>query len=228
MRTRPTFLMTAAVSSAILLGACASTTVAKTTTAITKPATSATSVAGTAATPAAPTTPAAAAKVAPTTQGPETVVAGDIPDNQAFVAFTPAAGGYTIRVPEGWARSSDGAATVFSDKFNTIRVESVPLGSAPTAASVIGTDLPTIAKASKGYTAGKVSSVARKAGQAILATYQVDGASSAVTTKTARLDVERYVFWRNGKAVIVTLSSATGSDNVDPWKTVTDGFAWAG
>ena len=228
MRSRPTFLMTAAVSSAILLGACASTTVAKTTTATTRPATSATSIGGTAATPAPATTSAAAAKTTPTTQGPETVVAGDIPDNQAFVAYTPAGGGYTIKVPEGWARSSDGAATVFSDKFNTIRVESVPVGSAPTAASVISSDLPTIAKASKAYTSGKVSSVARKAGQAILATYQVDGASSAVTNKTVRLDVERYVFWRNGKAVIVTLSSATGSDNVDPWKTVTDGFAWAG
>jgi len=39
--------------------------------------------------------------------------------------------------------------------------------------------------------------------------------------------VERYEFWKNGTAVIITLSSAAGSDNVDPWKTVTDSFVWA-
>ena len=208
MRIRPTVLLTVAAAVVIVLGACASTTVAKT--------------------PVTTARPAASAPTAPTTQGPEAAVAGDIPDNQAFVAYTPAGGGYTIRVPEGWARTGGGSATVFSDKFNTIRIESAPVASAPTVASVTSTDLPAIGQVAKGYVAGKVSSVARTAGQAILATYKIDGAASSVTNKTVRLDVERYVFWRDGKAVVVTLSSAAGSDNVDPWKTVTDGFAWAG
>src|SRR3979411_2341681 len=47
--------------------------------------------------------------------------AGDIPDNQAYVAFTPATGLFTVSVPEGWARSTDGAATIFTDKLNTVR-----------------------------------------------------------------------------------------------------------
>jgi hypothetical protein len=152
------------------------------------------------------------------------IVAGDIPDDQAFVAFS--ASGYTIKVPEGWARSADGLATVFSDKYNSIRIETMAMATAPTAASVTSTDLPAIAKAAKGYAAGKVSTVTRKAGQAVLATYQMDGAANDVTSKTVRLDVERYEFWKNGTAAVITLSSAAGSDNVDPWKTVTDGFGW--
>jgi hypothetical protein len=156
----------------------------------------------------------------------EVNAAGDIPDDQAFVTFAPAGGGYTVKVPEGWARATDGAATTFTDKYNTIRIETVPAASAPTAATVSSTDLVTIAANAKGYAAGKVSTVARTAGQTVLATYQVDAPANAVTTKTIRLDVERYVLWKNGTAAIITLSSASGSDNVDPWRTVTDGFGW--
>ncbi len=36
---------------------------------------------------------------------PEINPPGDIPDSQAFVRFTSPAGGYSLEVPEGWARS---------------------------------------------------------------------------------------------------------------------------
>ena len=160
------------------------------------------------------------------TAAAEVNAAGDIPDDQAFVTYAPAGAGYTVEVPEGWARATDGAATTFTDKYNTIRIETVAAASAPTAATVTSTDLAIIAASTKGYAAGKVSTVTRTAGQAVLAAYQADAPANAVTTKSVRLDVERYVFWRNGKAAIITLSSAVGSDNVDPWRTVTDGFGW--
>jgi hypothetical protein len=155
---------------------------------------------------------------------PEAAVAGDIPDSQAFVAYA-SADGYSIRVPEGWARSTDGAATVFTDKFNTIRIETTSAATAPTVDSV-KTDLEPVAAAPKGYAAGKITAVSRKAGPVIVATYTQDSAPNSVTSKTIRLDVERYAFWKAGKAAVVTLSSAAGSDNVDPWKIVTDGFSW--
>ena len=142
------------------------------------------------------------------------------------MTYSPPSGGYSIKVPEGWARTTDGAATIFSDKFNSIRVETLALADAPTVASVTNTDLAAIGTA-KGFKAGKVSTVKRKVGSGILATYQIDGASNGVTDKIVRLDVERYVFWRSGTAVVVTLAGAAGSDNVDPWKIVTDGLAWA-
>lgn len=38
--------------------------------------------------------------------------------------------------------------------------------------------------------------------------------------------VERYVFWKGGREVILTLSGPKGSDNVDPWHAVTESFRW--
>ena len=226
----------AVVALSVVVGACASTTAAKTTAATTpasSPATTPASLPGqTTATTVTGSAPATTASIkagaATTVQAPEAVVAGDIPDNQAFVVYAPAGAGHTIKVPEGWARSADGTATVFSDKFNAIRVETMVMAAAPTVASVTSSELPTVAKTVAGYKVGKVSAVTRKTGSGILATYQMDAPPNAVTTKTVRLDVERYEFWKAGKVVVITLSSAAGSDNVDPWKTVTDGFGWAG
>ena len=134
--------------------------------------------------------------------------------------------GYTIRVPEGWARANRAGATVFSDKFNTIRIETAEMGTAPTVGSVRADELPAVASSAPGYRAGKGVAATRKAGAVIVATYQVTSAENAVTAKTVTLDVERYEFWQDGALAIVTLSSAAGSDNVDPWRAVTDGFAW--
>lgn len=230
MRSRSATLTSATLGLAIVLGACASSSTVRATDA---GATSATPSLVTADKPTSAPTTARAGGVGttlppPATVAPEVVVAGDIPDTQAFVTYSPASGGYSIKVPEGWGRSADGSATVFTDKSNTIRIETASITPAPTAASVTSGDLAAIAKSAPGYAAGKVTVVTRKAGQAILATYQMDGGANSVTKKAVRLDVERYVFWRSGKEVIITLSSAAGSDNVDPWKTVTDGFGWAG
>ena len=75
-------------------------------------------------------------------------------------------------------------------------------------------------------TAGKVSQVSRSAGPAILVTYRADSPPDPVTAKVVHQDVERYVFWRSGSEVVITLSSSQGSDNVDPWRKVTDSFRW--
>lgn len=46
-----------------------------------------------------------------TVPGPaESNPAGDIPDNQAYVTYTPAQGGFTVKVPEGWAQTTVEAA----------------------------------------------------------------------------------------------------------------------
>src|ERR1700759_5238556 len=58
----------------------------------------------------------------PTQQAAEANPAGDIPDNQAFVLYTAADGSFTMKYPEGWARTDAGATVVFSDKFNSVTV----------------------------------------------------------------------------------------------------------
>jgi hypothetical protein len=151
---------------------------------------------------------------------------GDIPDNQAFVPFRDASGLFTVTVPEGWAQTTSGGAVVFSDKYNEIRVLTRSTPNAPSPTSVTNGDLPAIKASSKGFAAGGVSTVTRKAGVAVLATYRANSAPNTVTGKYAVEAVERYSFYRSGHEVILTLAAPVGSDNVDPWRKVTDSFSW--
>ncbi|AZI58800.1 hypothetical protein EH165_12300 [Nakamurella antarctica] len=156
---------------------------------------------------------------------------GDIPDTQAFVEYTPAQGGYTVKVPEGWARTdtptqNGGASTLFSDKYNSIRIDTTAAAAAPTVQSG-ESELTSISSAATGFTPGKVTLEQRKAGPAVLITYQADSAANAVTGKVVAQDIQRYEFFSSGKTVALTLSAPLGSDNVDPWRTVTDSFRFS-
>jgi hypothetical protein len=161
-----------------------------------------------------------------TTVQPEVSPQGDISDSQVYVAETEPAGHYVIKVPEGWARTMSGTAVSFTDKLNTIRVDTAAAAAAPTVASASSTEVPKISQTASQYKAGKVSLVSRVSGPAVLITYQATSSPNPVTGKTIRLSVERYEFWAKGTEAIVTLSGPVGADNVDPWKLVTDSFTW--
>jgi hypothetical protein len=166
-----------------------------------------------------------------TTSGPnpnatETPPPGDIPDNQVYVHYAPASKAYSLQVPEGWAMTHPGRATLFTDKYNSIRVDSLHVAKAPTVASAKANELPAIKASARGFAAGAVTKVARTAGSAVKITYQADSAPNPVTGKVVVEAVERYEFWRRGTEVVLTLSGAVGSDNVDPWRKVTDSFGW--
>lgn len=166
-----------------------------------------------------PTTAAAAG-------APEASPSGDIPDNQVFVESTFPAGGFALKVPEGWARIDVHGTTTFSDKLNRIAVQTVASPTAPTVASAQSQEVPAIAASNPAYQAGKATMVSRAAGPAVLVTYRADAPADPVTGKVVRDDVERYELWRNGTEVVLTLCSPVGADNVDPWKTVTDSLRW--
>ncbi len=157
---------------------------------------------------------------------PEVVAPGDIPDTQAFVPFTAAADGYSLKVPEGWARSTNGATTTFTDHYNSVSAIATSVPTAPTVVSAQSTEVAALKRDISNFTLVSVTSVDRTAGPAVLVTYRAGSAPNPVTGKRVALDVEQYEFWRNGKQVTLILSGARGSDNVDPWKTVTNSFAW--
>ena len=157
----------------------------------------------------------------------ETNPAGDIPDNQAYVPFTPPGGGFTVKIPEGWASSAAGSTTTFTDKLNQVQITSSRDGGAPTAASVTTTDVPSLKGKTPNFAMGQVSTVARAAGQVVLLTYQGDSAPNPVTGKVVRDAFERYSFFQAGLRVDLTLSGPTNADNVDPWRTVTDSLRWS-
>ena len=150
---------------------------------------------------------------------------GDIPDNQAFVTFKGA--GYSLKTPEGWARTTVGVATTFTDKYNSIAVTIGRSATAPTAASVGKLDVAKLKATAKHFQLVKVTRVRRKAGSAIVVSYRADSAPNSVTGKVITNDVERYSFWKAGRLATLTLQGPKGSDNVDPWKLVTDSFRWS-
>ncbi len=181
-----------------------------------------------------PTTSTTTAPVAPSTTGgggavdpnaPEVVEPGDIPDNQVFVAFPSADGSYSVKVPEGWAQTENGGVVVFTDKYNSVTISST----ASTAAAVVNdvrvNGLADVS-ADPTFRLVDVQPVTRKAGDGVLATYEIGSAPNQVTGKKALLAVERYVFNHQGTTVVLTLSGAKGADNVDPWKIVSDSLKW--
>lgn len=147
--------------------------------------------------------------------------AGDIPDNQAYVSYSPPGGGYAVKVPEGWARTTSHGVTSFTDKLNRVQMQTVPAAVALTARDARRTEIPKLAKRVAGFKAAGVSTVSRSAGKAVRIDYQASSPADPVTGRSHVDAVERYVFFRNGKGVVLTLSGPKGADNVDPWKIVT-------
>jgi hypothetical protein len=158
----------------------------------------------------------------------ETRPVGDIPDTQAYVAYSPPSGPYTLKVPEGWARSDGLTGVTFTDNLNSIRVDVTPTAAPPDLNTVRTTGLPTLQASTPGFRLQDITTVTRPAGTAVLVRYLGDGPANAVTGKRVAQAVQRYEFWRNGVRVAITLVSPVGADNVDPWRKVTDSFAWVG
>jgi hypothetical protein len=150
---------------------------------------------------------------------------GDIPDTQVFVAYAPAAGQYALMYPQGWAKRESSSTTTFTHDFNSIEVTATKAAPAPTIATARA-DAAAQLSSVPGFRLIKVDTVARSAGRAVRLVYSATSAIDAVTGKSVALEVERYLFWHNGTLVTITLSSPQGSDNVDPWKTVTNSLAW--
>jgi hypothetical protein len=180
---------------------------------------------GSSSSPAAPSGSARTQTINP--NGPEVSPAGDIPDNQAYVAYTPPGAAYSVKVPEGWSRTDGaGGLTSFTDKLNSIQMQSRPAKAALTVAGAQSTEVPKLAKSVPGYKPAKVSSVTRSAGTAVRITYLARSAVNPVTGNSGTNAVERYVFFHKGQQVVLTLSGPKGADNVDPWKIVTDSLRY--
>jgi hypothetical protein len=166
----------------------------------------------------------AAAQASPL--APENSPAGDIPDNQAFVSYHPTAGGYSLQVPEGWARSESGTDVSFVNKFNSITVGVTASAAAPTVDSVTANELPRLQQQVEAFEQVEVTALDLPAGKAIRIRYRSNSAPDAVTGKKVRLETDRYELFKAGKTAALSLSAPAGSDNVDVWKQISESFAW--
>jgi hypothetical protein len=126
----------------------------------------------------------------------QSAATGDIPDNQVFLTFHNASAGYSIKYPEGWARTGGGRDVTFRDKDNVVHI--------------------VVAK-------GRPQASARP-GRKV--TYRKLGTANPVTGKRVQLMVDRYVFARAGNVATLDLSTPRGVDNVDAYRLISRSFRW--
>jgi hypothetical protein len=122
---------------------------------------------------------------------PETSPAGDIPDNQVFVAYASPTGGYQLQVPEGWARTDQGTDVRFVSKLDGVQVALTNASSVSTAATLQAN--PALVQGfGRAVQVIKVQDVQLPAGPAVL----VDFASNSDPTPTSlgcrRMPIERF------------------------------------
>jgi hypothetical protein len=152
------------------------------------------------------------------------LVTGDIPDNQVFLAFRVRRAGYALRYPEGWAqrRLRDGAT--FADKNNLIRV-TLSTGASPTTASVLA-ELARERALQPTLSYGTPTSVTIAGKPVVKVSYATLSRPNPVTGKRVRLLVDRYVYAHAGKLATLDLGTPSGVDNVDAYRMIAYSFRW--
>jgi len=157
---------------------------------------------------------------------PEVHPLGDIPDSQAFVRYTSAAGGYSLEVPEGWARNGLGAAITFTSKLNRVEIQTARGAAAPSTASVRSGVLTTLGKTDTSLNVTVLKAVQLPAGPAILARFTSAGAANEVTGRRETLENDLYVLGKGNRQLVLRLSAPLGSDNVDAWNRMARSLVW--
>jgi hypothetical protein len=149
---------------------------------------------------------------------------GDIPDNQNFLTFANAKGGYSIRYPEGWAQSGAGKDVTFRDKNNLVHIV-VASGGAPTVSGV-RSELATLKRSTPTLQAQAPQQVTMKGTPMVKVVYTTRSAPNPVTGKRVTLLVDRYELAKNGKRATVELGTPRGVDNVDAYRMMIQSFTW--
>ena len=151
---------------------------------------------------------------------------GDIPDSTVYVTYSSAAGHLSVKVPEGWSRQAGSGSATFTSNLNSVRVEWMPMAAAPTVSSARTTTVPRLQASTLAFRLQTVKTASLPGGPAVETIYQVNSPPNQVTGRQYRLVVERFELYHNGRGAVLSLSSAVGSDNADPWRTVSESFRW--
>ncbi|WP_432262719.1 hypothetical protein [Cupriavidus sp. TMH.W2] len=152
---------------------------------------------------------------------PEKNPPGDIPDNQVFVTYTSPLG-FSLKVPEGWARTERPDGAGFADKYNAVSVTVASASAAPTAENAAAH----LVKVGRAVKIEAIRNVVLRSGPALLIVYSSNSEPNPVTNKPLRLESHRYLIYRGGKLAILDLSAPLGADNADQWKFMSNSFQW--
>jgi hypothetical protein len=156
---------------------------------------------------------------------PERNPPGDIPDNQVFIDYVSPLG-FSLKVPEGWARQDLGDGASFADKYGRITVTQTTAPKMPTVDAAKQTLVPDLEKSLHAVTVTAVKPAKLPAGPAVLVSYGSNSPPNPVTNKAIRLENDRYYFWKDEKLVVVNFSAPAGADNADQWDMMAKSFRW--
>ncbi|MCY9667474.1 hypothetical protein M5X11_21550 [Paenibacillus alginolyticus] len=157
---------------------------------------------------------------------PEKNPVGDIPDSQAFVKYHSKAGGYSLEVPEGWARTEQGLNVSFVDKLGGVKVDVTQASAAPTADSVRKEQGAVLEKSGHAVKIDSVKEVKLPSGNAIMLTYSSNSEPDSVTGKQVRQENQSYIYYSGGKLATLTVWAPLGADNADQWNKMSQSFGW--
>jgi hypothetical protein len=152
---------------------------------------------------------------------------GDIPDSTQFVRFNDAAGGFSVRVPEGWSRSSGSGRLTFTSNLNSVTLENGKPQGGLTVASVKSSTVPGLRNTIKHFKLRSIEVVRRGGQPAVRIRYYALAPPNAVTGKAITDEAERYLYAHNGKLAVLTLAGPKGADNVDAWRTMSNSLKWS-
>jgi hypothetical protein len=156
---------------------------------------------------------------------PEKNPPGDIPDNQVFIDYASPLG-FSVKVPEGWARQDLPDGVSFADKYGRISMSQTAAQKMLSVEEAKETLVPKLEKSSRAVTVAAVKPVKLPAGPAIRISYSSNSDPNPVTNKAIRLENDRYYFWKDGKLVTVNFSALAGADNADQWDMMARSFRW--
>jgi hypothetical protein len=178
------------------------------------------------ASPAATTEPAASSKSNEKALPIEKSPIGDIPDTQAFVKYASTQGGYSLEVPEGWARTVHEPDVSFIDKYNGVNLTVVKSKDIPTTTTIKDNQAAELAKNGRAVKIQEIKEVTLSSGKVILVKFESNSEPNSVTNKQVRQDNESYYYYKDGKMAVLTLLAPLGADNVDQWKKMSESFRW--
>ncbi len=157
---------------------------------------------------------------------PEKNPVGDIPDSQVFIRYNSAPGGYSLEVPEGWARTEQAGNVGFIDKLDGVKVIVEASATPPTVDSIRNNQVAAIKRSERAVQVNSVKAVNLPGGLVVLVKYTSNSEPNSVTGKQVRLENSSYFYYKNGKLARLQLWAPMGADNVDQWKRMSESFRW--
>jgi hypothetical protein len=159
---------------------------------------------------------------------PEKNPTGAIPSNQAFVTYKSTAGMYSIQAPEGWTRTESGTDVMFVDKLDGLQVSVTKCKEAPTVESMKDNLVPVVEREGHAVKVTEMRSKKMPNGDtACITVFTSNSNPDPVTKKQVRLNNIIYYYYMPGMLAKLQLWAPVGVDNANPWKLISESFAWS-